>query len=958
MGHRRSGFRRSGLRPDSVTESRPAHASGRKPDLCVGVDESGRKADLRVGVRALIALLLAAALPTHADGLAQIVAYRSPIDDSTQAYGVYVPATPPPSPAGYPAVLHGHGYGWSVSASFSEFQRRWADEHGWVLINLNARGPNFYEGVGDLETLNVVEDAARRFGLDRDRIYMTGGSMGGTGALRAGLRHPDVFAAVMAVDGWTDFREWHHHWYARADMQDLIEEFRRPLLEAASPLYWAERGRWGAIGHIVDGADTTVLPENGLRLRQRLLDLYAADPAGYDQLLIFNPTYGHGRGTDYRAIYGFFEGRRRVADPTGFEVQTTILPHGELYWGRIDGFIIDGRAGNLAVQADGAVISARTTNLSAFTLHLGTSPAANEPVVRVYADGFPAYEGPPTTVALEADLNGANEPEGWHEAEARPGPRKRPGMSGPLGDAFVRPFTVVWGNAGPPEQVARHRVEAEQFAREWNDFNVHAPAVRARPEDRAAPADLAGKSLVVFGSLDTSDLLRRADAARPLPVRIHEDGVIVRDPLHGDRRYRGDKFGAMLCVPNPLTGDATYLVVANRRLFMKPDGGQPQLLGYDLEKLPWAYPDYVVFNTDQSELPFVLNVNDKPPVTCYEAAYYVEAGFFDAAWRVDRALELRRVIRQRPELHRLVHVAALSLDTAADPPAAVVRITDAAGVAAPSARVTGRWWGEGEAVASASADEDGRALFPAPAGMDLRRASFEVVNVMATGCTYDWTADTVRALAPGEASPRPLAPTLLSDRPAVRPEDALTLRLAVHNHTPRARVLRVRLSAPTGDLLPAARTVRVCAGGRSDVSFEWRPGYAGPRTVTLRAEVMAQDGGPVATAALEVPVRVLPARGLPVTVAEVKGADLEWGSPWKVTARLRNYGCEPVTITAHCALLEARRFPAAKTVTVPPGESVVVEWTGDERLERGEYTTRVTVAGGVGITGTAQFAIR
>ena len=104
----------------------------------------------------------------------------------------------------------------------------------------------------------------------------------------------------------------------------------------------------------------------------------------------------------------------------------------------------------------------------------------------------------------------------------------------------------------------------------------------------------------------------------------------------------------MLCVPNPLTGDATYLVVANRRLFMKPDGGQPQLLGYDLEKLPWAYPDYVVFNTDQSELPFVLNVNDKPPVTCYEAAYYVEAGFFDADWRVDRALELRRVIRQRP----------------------------------------------------------------------------------------------------------------------------------------------------------------------------------------------------------------------------------------------------------------------------------------------------------------------
>ena len=157
----------------------------------------------------------------------------------------------------------------------------------------------------------------------------------------------------------------------------------------------------------------------------------------------------------------------------------------------------------------------------------------------------------------------------------------------------------------------------------------------------------------------------------------------------------------------------------------------------------------------------------------------------------------------------------------------MVRITDAAGAAAPSARVTGRWWGEGEAVASASADEDGRVLFPAPAGMDLRRASFEVVNVMATGCTYDWTADTVRALAPGEASPRPLAPTLLSDRPAVRPEDALTLRLAVHN-PPRARAAGVALRADgRGAACGGARCA--CVRGRTQRrELQWRPGYALP----------------------------------------------------------------------------------------------------------------------------------
>jgi acetyl esterase/lipase len=275
----------------------------------------------RLSIISLVALVAIAS--AQAAGVSRLVEYRSPLDDSLQAYGVYLPASGPPSDVGYPAVLHGHGYGWSVSTNFGSFNREWADRHGWVLINLNARGPNFYEGVGDFETLRVVEHAAAQFGLDRDRIFMTGGSMGGTGALRHGLRHPDVFAAVMGVDGWSDFRLWHKHWYARTDYPELIEEFRRPLLQAASPLYWAERGLLGAIGHIVDGADTTVWPENGLRLYEQLRALMIEDPGGYDHRLIFNPELGHGRGTDYVAIYEFFRGRQRVRDPRGFHIATT-----------------------------------------------------------------------------------------------------------------------------------------------------------------------------------------------------------------------------------------------------------------------------------------------------------------------------------------------------------------------------------------------------------------------------------------------------------------------------------------------------------------------------------------------------------------------------------------------------------------------------------------------------------
>ena len=908
------------------------------------------------------ALLVCLAACAHADGLARLVEYRSPIDDSTQAYGVYVPAGSPPSSDGYPAVLHGHGYGWSVSANFSAFQRAWADEHRWVLINLNARGPNFYEGVGDIETLNVVEDAAARFGLDRDRVYMTGGSMGGTGALRQGVRHPDVFAAVMGVDGWTDFREWHWHWYARTDLRDDIEEFRRPLLEAASPLYWAERGRWGAIGHIVDGSDTTVLPENGLRLRNRLVELGTREPVAYDYRLIFNPLLGHGGGTDYRAIYGFFEGRRRIVDPSAFTIETTILPHGQLYWGRIDGFVIDGISGGLEVHADADAVAATTSNVSDLTLFLGASPLADEATVRVFVDGFAAYEGPPETLALEAELDAGHAVVGWRPRVEPASLRKRPGMSGPIGDGFLRPFLVAWASAGDPVECARHRLEAEQFAREWNAFMVHGQAVEAVPEERIDPADLASHTVVLFGALDTSELLRRADAVYELPVRIRNDGVTVRDPLggreqpYGERRYAGAQFGAMLGYPNPLTDFATYLVVVNRRVFTQPDGTVPQLLSYDLEKLPWAYPDYVVFNADQAELPHVINVNNKPPVTCYEAGYYVEAGYFDDDWRMDRGLQLRRVRRQKPTPHRPVHVAELTIDRGASPPAARVRITDSAGKPVATARVTGRWWGEVERATSASADEDGRAVFPAPAGIDLDRAGFEIVNVMATGATYDWTADVARTLAPGEHSPRQLELTLLTEAPTVAPGDALELSLAVNNNAPVAREVRVGLAAPSGRVIPESRGLRLGANARATVSFTWRPEVREPGPAALRAEVVAPDAG--VSAALPLRVQVLPSRGVPLVITNVKSADIEWGQPWKVTAIVRSFGCEPIGVDVRCALLEARRFPAAKRALVPPGGAVTLEWTGDDYLEKGEYTVRVSAQQGRGLTATGSFAVR
>ncbi|MEI6502011.1 MAG: prolyl oligopeptidase family serine peptidase, partial [Armatimonadota bacterium] len=480
----------------------------------------------------ILALLFASGAVLAAEGLSQVVPYTSSLDNSTQQYAVYLPQRPAPSPAGYPAIFHAHGYGWSVSAGFSDFQKQWAERQGWILINLNARGPQFYEGVGDVETHNVIRDANHRFGLDLSRLFITGGSMGGTGAYRLGIRYPDVFAATVGVDGWSDFREWHRHWYARTDMPNDIEEFRRPLLEACSPLYWTGRSRWGQVQASVSGKDSVVLPENGLSLYNALLERTNNMPGAYESRLFLDEAAGHCGSTRMDQIYAFFANRAAQSDPGSFLCESTILTHGDFYWGSMERLTVQGAFASLESDTVGNVVTVLTRNVSQFAIHLQVSPVATRPKVTVYADGFPCYQGPPKTVHLQADFSPTGQLWGWREVEPS-GLRKTPAFEGPLGEAFKVPFVVVYGTAGSAADTARNLREASDFAHGWNGFMVHAETLLPVPEDRLDGPSLQSRSLIMFGTETSSRLLQRAAASYDLPVHVLSNRIVVDDPQWG-----------------------------------------------------------------------------------------------------------------------------------------------------------------------------------------------------------------------------------------------------------------------------------------------------------------------------------------------------------------------------------------------------------------------------------------
>lgn len=58
--------------------------------------------------------------------------------------------------------------------------------------------------------ITLLDDIVARYRVDPDRVYLTGLSMGGNGTWNLALEHPDRFAAIAPVCGWSDKKELSH----------------------------------------------------------------------------------------------------------------------------------------------------------------------------------------------------------------------------------------------------------------------------------------------------------------------------------------------------------------------------------------------------------------------------------------------------------------------------------------------------------------------------------------------------------------------------------------------------------------------------------------------------------------------------------------------------------------------------------------------------------------------------
>lgn len=530
---------------------------------------------------ALAALFLAAsARPQALPAGSQVLTFRSEIDGPDQQYALYPPKDFDPSRK-YPLVVSLHGadsnhrinlrrvFGIDPrSAEIGAGETRHPAglrEVDFFVASPLARGTIGYQGIAETDVYDMLADVKRRFPIDEDRVYLTGLSMGGGGTLWLGLTRPDLWAALAAV------------------------------CPAAPP--GSDELAGNALDlpvHLFQGDADPVVPVAATRdWQKRFLAL------GVRVLYTEYPNVRHNAWTNaYKggAIFDWFHPLRRNAHPQTVRFATRHYKYRAAYWVELDELTPDQLATIEATFSSPNHVEVKTNGVDGFTLRLAGHPmfSAARPIAVT-------VDGARVKVKTAPQLSFSRGEKGWRPGRREPAAgEKRPGLEGPIAEAWSGRHIYVYGTAGSPapEELAERRATA-QTAAEWSTPRsrvLYSPRVAADKDVSAGEA--AAANLILFGTKETNLLI--AKFAPSLPLALNAGAA---------------DYGLVYIAPE----GNRYLVINSGLPYWKGDD-EIKLPGWPFVPRPYrlllSFPDYVLFKGS------LANV--------------IAEGSFDRNWRLSR----------------------------------------------------------------------------------------------------------------------------------------------------------------------------------------------------------------------------------------------------------------------------------------------------------------------------------
>jgi pimeloyl-ACP methyl ester carboxylesterase len=527
--------------------------------------------------------------------------YFSGIDGSLQAYAIRVPVNFTFDKP-IPIVINLHGYDPSFSAwednPFLQGFNAAAGER-YLLVNPFGRGNTMYQNIGEADVLEVLAEVRRLYSVDENRIYLTGGSMGGAGTWHIGLSYPDLFAAIAPIMGPTELLFWTG---LKPEQLSPVQQF---IFERNSALFKAENARNLPVFCNHGVRDDIVPIEQSRKIVQRLRDL--GYPIHYQE----HPAAAHGSFPPEMdsAIYDGFEPLNREPNPFRVTLRTGHLKHNQAYWVTLDG--IENQIQFAEIDAE--IISKnqlqiRTQNVVRFSLNLPPELIEPKTDIKFKIDDSKSIKirGTGGQLTFVKETN-------WQIASAVPVNRlqKTPHLAGPISEAFNSGFLLVYGT---DTDTQINRREAERFSQQW-ETGQHVPC-RILPDTAVTGDEIRRFHLILVGGPQANRLTQKINA--DLPIRF-AGGTIVA----GTQQFSGDDVGLAQIYPNPLNPEKYVVILAG--ITGAGTDGVVKRIGTEF--------DYLIFDGKTVGLNFLQGnlAIEGTPLRC---------GFFDSDWQLTEKFQV------------------------------------------------------------------------------------------------------------------------------------------------------------------------------------------------------------------------------------------------------------------------------------------------------------------------------
>ncbi|MEM9586933.1 MAG: prolyl oligopeptidase family serine peptidase [Planctomycetota bacterium] len=537
--------------------------------------------------------------------------FRSRIDGSIQPYALVIPAG---WVAGDSRVrrldIWFHGRGEKLSeAGFLSKQSRDAGQYtpaDTIVLHPYGRYTNAFRFAGEVDVFEALDYVKRRLPVDSDRISVRGFSMGGAACWQFATHYADRWFAANPGAGFSETAKF-LDFFQGEPVEQTTPAYQKKLWRLYDNPPWAEN-----LLHC-----PTVVYSGEVDRQKQAADVMEArlSELSVEMTHVIGPGTGHKIHPEAKqVIEAKMDRLAKSADfatPRSLKFVTHTLRYHRMHWIDVQG--LQRHWSPATVQAsveDENRISVTTDNVSRLTLDFkaGQWPgrASGSVVVTIDNQMIPAgfvHSDRSFRVPL------ANSHGQWMVDRQDNQLRKRPGMQGPIDDAFMDSFVFVLPSSSSKDTTVEKwtKAESEHAMKHWRQ---HFRGDVRRVLDTEVTDEMIAKSnLVAFGDPDSNALIARM--ADRLPVSWSDSGLNV-----GDHQVPRPGHVPILVYPNPLN-PSRYLVLNSG----------------------FTYREYDYLNNARQtpKLPDWALVNVRDGATTQTPGEVILVGFFDENWRVGDA---------------------------------------------------------------------------------------------------------------------------------------------------------------------------------------------------------------------------------------------------------------------------------------------------------------------------------